>query len=172
MDIDWEVEIGGGAPVIDAHWQGFVDLRAHPERIGEIAEASQFPPLAALLIKLNSLTSPVWTSKCDAWVPETGGQACYVDLIPHDESVFAEWQRAEGFCRALVKQMIVYDNSENGETITLVVRQAIASQAEGFGVTAYFSADGTSPDSAMVRAMVAFSNAILSEAFLQPRDQS
>ena len=125
-----------------------------------------YSPVIPILALFPSL------KKCDAWVPETGGQACYVDLIPHDESVFAEWQRAEGFCRALVKQMIVYDNSENGETITLVVRQAIASQAEGFGVTAYFSADGTSPDSAMVRAMVAFSNAILSEAFLQPRDQS
>ena len=36
MEADWEVEIGGGAPVIDALWPGFVDLRAARAR-GRIA---------------------------------------------------------------------------------------------------------------------------------------
>ena len=30
MEADWEVEIGGGAPVIDACWDGYVDLRFNP----------------------------------------------------------------------------------------------------------------------------------------------
>ena len=30
MEADWELEIGGDAPVIEAHWTGFVDLRADP----------------------------------------------------------------------------------------------------------------------------------------------
>jgi hypothetical protein len=168
MDIDWEVEIGGGAPVIEAHWPGFIDLRAHPERINEIAEASEFPPLADLLLKLNSLISPVWTSKCDVWRPEQGGLACYIDLIPKDESVFCEWKRAEGFCRTLTSQMIADDVSDCGATATLVVRQAVTNQAEGFGITAYFSADVASPEAAIV----AFSNAIQSKAFHQAREQS
>ena len=46
MEADWEVEIGGDAPVIEAQWPGLVDLRANPERICEIAEASAFPPLS------------------------------------------------------------------------------------------------------------------------------
>ena len=54
MEADWEVEIGGDAPVIDAQWPGLVDLRANPERVCEIAEASAFPPLADLLLALNS----------------------------------------------------------------------------------------------------------------------
>ena len=49
MEADWEVEVGGGAPVIDALWAGFVDLRRQPERIEEIAEAGKFPALAPLL---------------------------------------------------------------------------------------------------------------------------
>ncbi len=42
MEVDWEVEVGGGAPVIEALWMGFVDLRRNPERLGEIAEAANF----------------------------------------------------------------------------------------------------------------------------------
>jgi hypothetical protein len=172
MDIDWEVEIGGGAPVIEAHWPGFIDLPAHPESINEIAEASAFPPLADLLIKLNTPTSPVWTSKCDVWQPEQGGLACYVDLIPKDESAFSEWKRVEGLCRALTSQMIADDESDCSATVMLIVRQAMADQAEGFGITAYFSADVGSPEIVIIRAMVAFSNAIQSKAFLQAQDQS
>jgi hypothetical protein len=30
MEADWEFEVGGDAPVIDALWPGFVDLRLSP----------------------------------------------------------------------------------------------------------------------------------------------
>jgi hypothetical protein len=176
MDIDWEVEIGGGAPVIEADWPGFIDLRAHPERISDILEASSFPPLADLLIGLNSSTSPVWTSKCDVWQLQSGGLACYVDLIPQDGNVFGEWRHIEGFCRTLVEQIIAktHKESKSGASTTLVVRQAIAGHAEGYGVTAYFSAEGESvPFETEIAGMLgAFSNAIQSIAFLQAREQS
>ncbi len=32
MEADWEFEVGGDAPVIEAHWPGFVDLRQNPEQ--------------------------------------------------------------------------------------------------------------------------------------------
>jgi hypothetical protein len=189
MDADWEVEIGGGAPVIEAQWPGFIDLREYPERIGEIAEATAFPPLADLLIRLNSPGSCVWTSKCDVWEPEPGGLACYVDFIPHDESIFAEWPRTEGLCRALVESLaertttaveaagrhpilVAHDQSEREATVTLVVRQAIAGQAEGFGITAYFSAGPLSvPDAKTVisDSMAVFSKAIQSGFPARPR---
>jgi hypothetical protein len=165
MDIDWEVEIGGGAPVIEAHWPGFIDLRANPERITEIEEASAFPPLADLLLRLNSPNSPVWTSKCDIWNPEQAGLAIYIDLLPYNGIVFADWRRAEGLCRALVEQINgkgAHDESGDGATITLVVRQAVAGQAEGCGITVYFSAEGAPAESRIADAMVAFSNAIQS----------
>jgi hypothetical protein len=192
MDADWEVEIGGGAPVIEAHWAGFIDLRRHPERIGEIAEARAFPPLADLLIRLNSPGSPVWTSKCDVWNPEADGLASYVDLIPCQESIFGEWQRCEGLCRALVEHvrahtahaaeelpgrypiLVTHDEPGSGASITLVVRQATAGQAEGFGITAYFSTETESSPSAgtaIADMMVAFSNALQSATFPQARGQ-
>ena len=40
MEADYEVEAGGEAPVIEALWPGFVDLRLQPERIGEIQEVA------------------------------------------------------------------------------------------------------------------------------------
>jgi len=72
MEADWEVgdrrrSAGDRSPLA-----GFVDLRAAPERIVEIAEAAAFPPLAGLLLALNAPESPVWTSKCDRWEPEPG----------------------------------------------------------------------------------------------------
>jgi hypothetical protein len=78
MEADWEVEVGGGAPVIEADWPGFVDLRLYPERASQLQEALDFPPLAEALVALNAATSPVWTSKCDVW-PVVGMDAPEVD---------------------------------------------------------------------------------------------
>jgi hypothetical protein len=39
MEADWEFEVGGDAPVIEAPWPGFVDLRLHPERAWQLSEA-------------------------------------------------------------------------------------------------------------------------------------
>ena len=155
MEADWEVEVGGGAPVIDALWAGFVDLRRQPERIGEIAEAARFPALGGLLQRLNSTGSPVWTAKCDLWEPVELGEAAnlavaedglpaalaiYVDLFPSARGVFQHWQQAEAFCRewvARLGQVAMADCS-----VELVVRQAVAVLSEGFAVTAYVSAEG------------------------------
>ena len=105
MEADWEVEIGGGAPVIEAEWAGLVDLRSHPECIAEVAEAAAFPALAALLLALNAAHSPLWTSKCDVWEPEPAALACYIDMLPVEGRVFARWQQAEAFCREYVTRL-------------------------------------------------------------------
>ena len=95
MEADWEFEIGGDAPVIEAHWTGFVDLRADPERAGDLAEALHLPGLADALARLNAMNSPVWTCKTDVFVPgqidpdeldaaraeATHAVTCYVDLL-------------------------------------------------------------------------------------------
>jgi hypothetical protein len=171
MEADWEVEIGGGAPVIEALWPGFVDLRRHPERIAEIAEAAAFPPLARLLLALNAAGSPLWTAKCDLWEPvpeETpvdeatqAALACYVDLLPLEGTVFLHWQEAEAFCRDLAQRLAQISLPEC--RVELVVRQAIAGQAEGFGFTAYLSAAGQNRSSAaeaLGAALAAFAGAI------------
>src|ERR1035441_3063867 len=89
MEADWEVEIGGGAPVIEADWPRFIDLKSDPKRLGEIEEAAAFPPLTALLLALNAAASPLWTSKCDLWESEPAASACYIDMLSVEGKVFA-----------------------------------------------------------------------------------
>jgi hypothetical protein len=146
VEADWAVEIGGGAPVIEALWPGFIDLRVHPEQVSAISEAASSPPLAKLLLKLNAASETLWTSKCDLWnvdaeeCMEPAGLACYVDLLPRIGTVFSQWQDAESYCRHWVKQLETLP--ENDCSVELIVRQAIAGDVEGFAITAYLSATG------------------------------
>jgi hypothetical protein len=159
MEADWEVEAGGGAAAIDALWAGFVDLRGSVERIGEIAEATAYSPLGALLKALNAPGSGLWTSKCDLWEPEPAeivpgaefSLACYVDLLPAGAKVFAEWKQAEAYCREWVSRLAPLELPDC--RVDLVVRQAIAGEAEGFGITAYLGAGG--PERAAAEEMLA-----------------
>ena len=110
MQADWEVEVGGQAPVIEALWPGFIDLRTHPEAVHQLPEvASQSAlglALGRALVALNGPSSPVWTTKCDLWQlenvdpdefdaptsmspvaspvtrPVPYARACYIDLLP------------------------------------------------------------------------------------------
>jgi hypothetical protein len=106
LEADWEFEVGGAAPIIDALWPGFVDLRWTPQSAPDRAalvftlpEAAQLPCLAGTLKKLNAEHSPVWTSKCDFWPALQAGEfdademdapagsfahavGCYIDLLP------------------------------------------------------------------------------------------
>ena len=61
MEADWEVELGGDAPIIDAFWPGFIDLQKLPNRVSEIAEIRQLPALGKFPgLRLNDAqTSPV-----------------------------------------------------------------------------------------------------------------
>jgi hypothetical protein len=160
MESDWEVEVGGGAPVIEARWAGFVDLRENPERMTEIAEAVSFPALGGLLLALNGAESPVWTAKCDLWEPEQealGGTAdagvnaalaCYVDVLPRDGEVFTTLEQAEGFCRNWVGRL--RDAPGLRGRVELIVRQAFAGEAEGFAISAYLTGAGADRAAAAV----------------------
>ena len=103
MEADWEVEIGGGAAVIEAEWPGFVDLRADAGRVVEIAEAAAFPPLAGLLLALNAAESPVWTSKCDLWEPEPGARAIYIDMLPREGRCLQSGSRPRPFAGSMLR---------------------------------------------------------------------
>jgi hypothetical protein len=109
MEADWEFEIGGGAPVIEAWWPGLVDLRRSPGSIVAIPEAVEFPVLGDALIRLNASSSPVWTSKCGVWASDDGEQfdvdefdapqggtahtqGCYIDVLPRGEE---QWHSAD-----------------------------------------------------------------------------
>ena len=185
MEVDWEVEIGPGAPIIEARWPGFINLatplsrsnRTAQQIAAAIPEAAAFPPLAQLLLRLNDAVSPLWTSKCGLWQPHPNAVACYIDLLPRYGEVFDQWQKAESFCREYISRLsaLVLDDCDPESrlgyaplqtqncAIDLVIRQALSGESEGFGITIYISVTEASPvdaASAMALAMTAVADAL------------
>lgn len=178
MEADWEVEIGGGAPVIEASWSGFVDLGAEPQRAAELPEASQLPALGEALRLLNANSSPVWTAKCDVWPaaefdpdeldapPEAAkcALACYIDLLPRKRGGWSALDRASDWCRQRCD--VLRACALRQCRADLVLRSAFLAQDEsGFGVTAYLTACGRDAPAALARlsqAVVAFAATIRS----------
>lgn len=190
MEADWEFEIGGDAPVIDAAWSGFVDLRLHPDRARSLAEAVQLPALAVALIRLNCIGSPVWTAKCDVWDVDsfdplelaaepsnvTNALACYIDLLPHNSQQWkipnpaAESQAAEisliaghaaETCRAWAQSLRAISLS-NCRADLIVRRAYITADLESLGVTAYITACGQ--DHAAAEAAISAALAAVAQA--------
>jgi hypothetical protein len=164
MEADWGFEIGGDAPVIEARWPGFVDLREHPHRAGELAEARQLPGLKDALARLNAKNSPVWTSKSDVF--EAGAIdpdeldatreeaqcaiACYVDLLMRSDQAWNFPFKAEQSCRALCERL--REIPLGCCRVDLVVRRAnIHPDLNDLGATAYFTACGRSESDAKAR---------------------
>jgi hypothetical protein len=160
MEADWEFEVGGDAPVIDAYWTGLIDLRSAPERACELPETAQLPALAAALTKLNAAASPVWTSKCDVWPHLEAGEfdpdemdappgsaahamGCYIDLLPgrglkwiSPDLAAAECKRVCGFLCAVPLRCCRAD---------LIIRRAfITPERMELGITAYLTSCGES----------------------------
>ena len=162
MEADWEVEIGGQAPVIQTAWAGFIDLRLAPDRARQLWEVAHLPALADALLRLNSPSSPVWTSKCDVWRPDTfdpdeldapSGErsravACYIDLLPLPDQPWPDPMHAAAACKTLCARLRAV--ALRCCRVDLIVRQAyIAPDSPDLGVTAYFTACGsTSTDAA------------------------
>ena len=170
MEADWEVEVGGDAPVIDADWSGLVDLRNHPARIHEIQEAHDFPALGDVLVRLNGSHSPIRTAKCDLWTVDgldryeldasegdaRVGLACYIDMVADAETVLANLDAMTRFGR------VVSDHLRTVPLrccrIDMVIRGAVFfSGREGFGVTAYATGCGVGREAAESRLGAALS---------------
>ncbi|MGB6194285.1 MAG: hypothetical protein WBF42_17595 [Terracidiphilus sp.] len=180
MQADWEVEIGGEAPVIDACWPGLVDLRCGPHRVAEIEETQALPALADALVLLNAKHSPVGTAKCDVWTVDevdafeldaeadeaACGLACYIDLLPAGDRQWASVESAVEFCKGLCAHL---------EKVPLrccradlIVRRAIITpEAGGLGITAYLTACGPREPRArgqLESALAAFADAVAAQA--------
>jgi len=166
MEADWEIEIGADAPVIDAAWEGYVDLRRAPERIVEIRETLQYPSLADTLIRLNSPSSPVWTVKCDVWPADVvdpdemdadaehavEGLACYIDLVPstvapRSTTLESILDPISGWCKQLCLHLRTQRFRQS--RVDAVARRAfLTANIEGLGVTVYLTACGMSAQEA------------------------
>lgn len=177
MEADWEVEIGDDAPVIEACWEGLLDLRRAPECAAALPEAKDLPALADALVRVNAPSSPVWTAKCDVWRPdafdpdeldalqseENCGIACYIDLLPRDEQEWIDLERAVAFCRGLCATLRAIHL--RCCRVDLIVRGAIvAPDRESLGVTAYFTACGAALEEArftMSSALAVFADTLV-----------
>lgn len=180
MEADWEVELGGGAPVIEPHWPGFVDLRLSPKSAHGLLEVAQLPRLAEVLIRLNADGSPVWTSKCDVWTvgefdsdeldsPQEQALhavACYVDLVPRGDQQWGTPAVTTAWCRNICS--ILQACPMRSCRADLVVRQVMLSpERTDFGITAYVTACGPTPRSTshvLAVALAALADSILSGA--------
>jgi hypothetical protein len=191
MEADWEIQLGGGAPIIEANGPGFIDLRPHPERAALLPEAVAFPTLAEALFVLNAGTSPVWTSKCDVWPvlnvsdldvdelnapPESvvHALACYIDLLPQ---VSYHWtthidvaEYCKRACRHLRAVPLACCRAD------FVIRHAVVSdQSHSLtpmdrGITAYITACGASEDEAnstLQAALLVFARVLSSQSTLE-----
>ena len=188
MEADWEGEVGGGAPVIDALWPGLVDLRLAPERVSELPEIAAMPALADALVALNAPASPVWTAKCDVWsvdafdpdeldAPhEEGLQAigCYIDLLPKSGGQWRGPEEAAGWCKGVCGRMRAL--RVRSCRVDLVVRGARLAQGRmEYGVTAYLTAAGAGPGAAsdaLGAALAALADAVCAAASAAAPDQS
>jgi hypothetical protein len=178
MEADWEFEIGGDAPVIDACWPGLVDLRRNPKLAWNLPEAAQLPGLAEALARLNAAGSPVWTSKCDLWqlseadafdpdelnaLPGCNAHAigCYIDLIPRNNRQWAVPAIAANACKDLCS--LLQTIPLNCCRVDLVIRRAfLTADQPDLGITAYFTSCGASSAEAfgtLQKALDAFAGA-------------
>lgn len=162
MEADWSVEIGGGAPVIDAAWEGLVDIRNFPERVNTLQEIAGLPSLKEGLLYLNAPGSRVWTSKCDFWEMDGeeldprelgaearfchAGLACYIDVLSRQELDMATFERVEQWARGAVKEL--QEIPSPNCRIDLVVREAVTQETSGFGLTVYVIGCGAIPSQA------------------------
>jgi hypothetical protein len=191
MEADWEVEIGGSAPVIEAAWPGFVDLRRDPERAGQLLETVQLPALAETLTKLNGTTSPVWTSKCDVWPvvdfvsfdPDeldappgcaAHAMACYIDLLPRSSQQWVTPIMAADACKIVCSRLRAVPL--RCCRLDLVIRQAFIAKnlanppQMDLGITGYLTACGPSPAEAsavLEAALQAFAGALCGYSTLE-----
>jgi hypothetical protein len=189
MEADWEIEIGGTAPIIDARWAGFVDLRANSELASQLLETAELPALATTLVRLNVLSSRVWTSKCDVWQPEAfdpdeldapAGEnaaiACYIDLLPTENRRWSSQESAINWSKRACSQL--HGRSLRSCRADIIVRRAVFTALArpdqvGLGVTAYLTACGPTRVAAVARlstALAVFADSIANTDFPESAD--
>jgi hypothetical protein len=186
MEADWEFEVGGNGPVIEAWWPGFFDLRSNPEFINQIPEVAELPALGRILVRLNADASRIWTSKCGVWElsdpdrfdPDelnapAGGTAhaccCYVDLLPKSDAQWPDPDSIADDCKVWCTQF--HAVPLRSCRVDLVVRRAFfLPDRMGLGITAYVTGCGATPgeaQAALQAALESFGDVLCGRSPLQ-----
>jgi hypothetical protein len=171
MEADWSVALTADDPVITVPWAApegdgrgcrFVDLRLDAHVIEEIEEARARPALRSALLLLNSVASPLWTVKCDAWTSSADegaapfdpyemdatpgetvfGAGCYIDLLPREPLVLSSFESQERWLRVVTEALRKIP--ARAARVELVLRRAEVEAVPGFGVTWFVEGCGLS----------------------------
>ena len=163
MEADWSVEIGVDSACIDGSWEGLIDLRRSPDAVGSVIEAAGHLALREALLALNGDESPVFTTKCDTWSLADNeidpdefdackedarvGFASYIDILERDLMRFASFEFQEQIAREVATGLRTIDLAHG--RIDLVVRAAVFSGSEGYGLTIYAAGCGSNAAAAL-----------------------
>ncbi len=197
---DWTAECSADAPTLIVPWSDtatglhFVDLRAEPYDIAEIAEAERHPALGRALRSLNATRSPFLTAKCDAWALATSthaddlealrlellldpndvrfGFASYIDLLWRERTVFASAHHQQDRLDRIIRRAQRLPHEE--AALECVLRPAMLdlnTPLEGFCFTLYVTAVGPEPEIAHRRWELALDDivALLRSKDLEPQ---
>lgn len=154
MDVDWSVELGADDPTLAVPWSSedgslrYYDLRARPDLLLYVDEASQHSELGAFLVAINSQTSVLQSAKCDAWTSRDLNQAegiygatlkfcSYVDLFFADRPLRTDFGRHEGFVRKLTA--LLQHAPQISASAELIVRRAHYEHDHGVEEGFYFT---------------------------------
>jgi hypothetical protein len=186
MEADWEFEVGGEGPVIEALWPGFVDLRLNPELADQLPETADYPELAEALVRLNAKDSPVWTSKCGVWTlsdpdrfdpdefdapmgytAHTNG--CYIDLLPKCIEQWPVPDMVAECCKGWCKRFRAVP--QHCCRVDLIIRRAFITSGQfDLGVTAYLTAcsdSATEAKAVLQKATGPFANVLCGRSTVQ-----
>jgi hypothetical protein len=172
------VACGSDDPEVVIPWSGqdrslrFVDLRQSPEALCQIAEAAEYPCVAAALRRWNEPDTALLTAKCDVWsypaklfdaedLPEFAfARGSYIDLLPLDPSTFASFEACELQLRAWTEMARAIDLQGCRAEWTLrparilpglsVLPSGGVSSCNGFATTLYTWGYGDSPEAAAI----------------------
>jgi hypothetical protein len=171
MLADYSVELGRDDPALELPWSSddaavrYVDLKSHPDLLGEIPEAAAHPELAAFLARINAPEFPLATAKCDAWssreiLPEEeifGGEckfASYIDFVFADRAARLLFERHEELVQRLCK--LLKQAPDIAASVEWAIRRCyyhrepacLEDSESGFYLTMYVNAFGESEDEA------------------------
>lgn len=179
MDVDWAVELGADDPTLAVPWESdggglrYYDLRARPELLLYVDEATQHRELGEFLSAVNSAQSRLQSAKCDVWTsrelsePEgIYGAACkfcsYVDLIFADLAPRMDFSQHEEFARRLTT--LLQRAPQISAAAEFIVRRAHYDGKSGFYFTFELAGYGDDEEDAKKRWTIALDligNAIL-----------
>jgi hypothetical protein len=177
MHADWTVACGADDPEVVVPWNGkdeslrYVDLRAMPDAIYEIPEATKYPCMAAALLRWNQPGAWLFTAKCDVWsypakffdgedLPGFAyARGSYIDLLAIDTKTFSSFAACERQLRSWTEIARSIDLPASRCEWTLrparvfptgaapAVEEKPSSQ-NGFATTLYIWGYGATPESA------------------------